>query len=101
MHTITITVIKTAVFPEMQKYLSQKVESCPCFEVGQTFQATHEKPAGFCDWAWNDLYPYIAVLMTGGSFRQGVFEDWMIDENSIIACCTDGIRPVVFELKRD
>jgi len=101
MHTITITVIKTPVFAELQKYVAQELEPCPSFQVGQTFTATHEKPEGFCDWAWNDLYPYIAILMTGGSFQQGVFENWMVDEKTIIACCTDGVRPVVFELKRD
>jgi TIGR04076 family protein len=38
--------------------------------------------------------------MTGGNFSEGMFKDWMNDKDSIIACCTDGIRPVVFEIRR-
>jgi uncharacterized repeat protein (TIGR04076 family) len=35
---------------------------------------------------------YLALRL-GGSF-----EGWMKDKDTIVACCTDGIRPVVFEI---
>ena len=47
-----------------------------------------------------DIHPYIASFMTGGNFSEGMFEGWMKDQDTMVACCTDGIRPVVFEIKR-
>jgi uncharacterized repeat protein (TIGR04076 family) len=35
------------------------------------------------------------VLMTRGNFGT-----WMKDENTFVACCTDGIKPVVFKVER-
>ena len=100
MVTIQITVLKTYVFKEFQRYCDETIQKCPVFKEGQIFVTTYEKPDGFCDWAWRDLYPYIASLMTGGNFSEGIFDGWMKDKDTMIAGCTDGIRPVVFELKR-
>jgi len=72
--------------------------TCPYYDEGQEFFVNQlgERPADFsCDWAWNDLYKFMLVLMTGGDFSP-----WMKDKNSFIACCTDGIKPVVFKLER-
>jgi uncharacterized repeat protein (TIGR04076 family) len=33
----------------------------------------------------------------GGAFFDG---RWMKQENTMIACCNDGVRPVVFKLER-
>lgn len=99
MKKIRIKVLKTLVQKEFQPYCKTPIEQCPCFSEGQTFETTYEKPEGFCDWAWNDLHAYIAVFLTGGQFTDGIFEDWMKDKDTMIACCTDGIRPVIFELK--
>lgn len=100
MYSIQIKVIRTLVFDEMQNYVKSALKKCPVFTEGQVFETSYEKPAGFCDWAWRDLYPYTVSLLTGGNFSEGMFEDWMKDKDSIIACCTDGIRPVVFEVRR-
>ena len=27
-------------------------------------------------------------------------KDWMKDENTMIACCSDGTRPVIFKIER-
>ncbi|MGC8859395.1 MAG: TIGR04076 family protein [Ignavibacteria bacterium] len=97
---IKITVLKTAIFNELQPYCNNKIEKCPCFNEGQIFETTYEKPEGFCDWAWKDIHPYIASFLTGGNFSNGIFEGWMKDKNTMIACCTDGIRPVIFEIKK-
>jgi uncharacterized repeat protein (TIGR04076 family) len=100
MDKIQIKVLKTKVFHELQQYCTAKIEKCPCFHEGQVFETTYEKPEGFCDWAWKDIHVYIASLLTGGNFSDGIFEGWMKDKNTMIACCTDGIRPVIFELKK-
>lgn len=100
MYKITIRVIKACLNAEMQKYAGTDLEKCPVFTEGQTFETEYEKPRGFCDWAWNDIRPYVASLLTGGNFSDGMFRGWMKDEGTMIACCTDGIRPVVFEIRR-
>jgi uncharacterized repeat protein (TIGR04076 family) len=100
MAKIQIKVLKTLVLEEFQKYIKTHIEKCPIFTVGQVFETEYEKPYGFCDWAWNDIHPYISSLLTGGNFSEGMFQNWMKDKNSIVACCTDGVRPVIFEIKR-
>lgn len=99
MKEIKITVLKTLVQRDFQSYCDVPIEKCPCFSDGQIFYTTYEKPDGFCDWAWKDIHPYIVSFLTGGDFANGIFEGWMKDKNTMIACCTDGIRPVIFELK--
>lgn len=69
---------------------------CPHFDDGQEFLIDdHQMPEGFCVWAWNDIRKVYLTLRFGGSF-----DGWMKEENTIIACCSDGLRPVVFEVQR-
>ena len=60
---------------------------------GQEFDVDGNKPEGFCVWAWNDLFKSLSVLHFGGNLP------WA-EEGKMIACCTDGIRPVSFKLER-
>jgi len=99
MKKIRITVLKTIVQKDLQRYVAIPLEKCPCHSEGQVFYTTYEKPEGFCDWAWKDIHPYIVSFLTGGDFTTGIFEDWMKEKDTMVACCTDGIRPVVFEIK--
>ncbi len=71
--------------------------ACSQFEVGQEYVVGEdgEMPDGFCHWAWNDLYKVVTTLKYGGNFS-GATEK----ETSIVRCCTDGLRPVVFKLER-
>lgn len=96
---IQITVLKRLLEKEFQRYVRLPLEKCPAFTEGQVFVTEYEKPEGFCDWAWKDLGPYVAAFLTGGEFNSGLFDGWMKDRDTMVACCTDGIRPVVFELK--
>ena len=96
-----ITVIKRTLNPELaEEYCVNRVSPCECFHEGQEFVCGLEKPAGFCDWAWRDIHSFVAVLVTGGNFARGMFAGWMKDERTMIACCSDGIRPVVFRIER-
>ena len=72
---------------------------CSAFEEGQTFLLnSQEKPAGFCEEAWSSITRYVfAFIAGGGDFFGG---RWMKNGNTMIACCNDGIRPVVFKLER-
>jgi uncharacterized repeat protein (TIGR04076 family) len=98
-----ITVIKRSLNEELaDKYISGPVEPCDNYKDGQEFIVSEglEKPHGFCSWAWNDIYKTVVALSRGGNFNQGLFADWMKDDKSLITCCTDGIRPVIFKVER-
>ena len=71
---------------------------CPFCKEGDEFVVEHigVRPDGFfCDWAWNDIQKVLLAMQLGGDFNP-----WMKDEKTFIACCTDGVKPVVFKLER-
>lgn len=51
-------------------------------------------PSGFCSWAWNDIARIVEHLQFDGDYP--FFEE----KGMCVACCTDGIRPVIFKLER-
>ena len=97
-----ITVIKRMLNKDLaEEYIKNPVEPCPFFKDGQEFIVPFsQKPEGFCDWAWNDISKIVVSLARGGNFSSDIFDGWMKDDKSMIACCTDGIRPVVFKVER-
>ncbi|QTL97892.1 TIGR04076 family protein [Iocasia frigidifontis] len=52
-------------------------------------------PSGFCPWAWDDIYKSLVGFAADGNFGE-----WYEDKNIIIACCTDGTRPVYFKIEK-
>lgn len=69
-------------------------EACSVFKAGQEFIVEDGKmPEGFCTWAWNDIYGVVTALRFGANFERG-------ERGTAISCCTDGLRPVIFELRR-
>ena len=76
--------------------MGQAIDACSLFEVGQEFIVGEDggMPEGFCHWAWNDLYKVVTTLRFGGNFP------WMKEKGTSVSCCTDGLRPVVFEIRR-
>lgn len=75
----------------------ENVAACRQFDVGQEFVVGEDggMPEGFCHWAWNDMYKVVTTLKYGGSFSKEREK-----EASIVRCCTDGLRPVIFKLER-
>lgn len=70
-----ITVLKKNLDSELaEQYCQNEVTTCPAFSEGQEFITGFEKPEGFCDWAWNDIYRFVAVLLSGGNFSKDIFE---------------------------
>ena len=45
---------------------------------------------------WDAVSRYIYTALQGG----GVMRGWMNDERVMIACCSDGTRPVIFKIER-
>ena len=50
----------------------------------------------FCSEAWDAISRYIYTGLQGGSIMKG----WMREENTMICCCNDGTRPVIFKIER-
>ncbi|NIO36305.1 TIGR04076 family protein [Candidatus Bathyarchaeota archaeon] len=76
--------------------MGQAMDACGRFKEGQEFIVNEnlKMPDGFCQWAWNDINKKVITLMFGGNFP------WMKEEGTSVSCCTDGFRPVIFELRR-
>jgi uncharacterized repeat protein (TIGR04076 family) len=101
MMAVRIKVVRRALHEDLAKaYGGQEIRPCEALRDGQEFVTSFAKPEGLCDWAWNDISRGVFALLTGGSFDRGVFRGWMKDGSSLVACCTDGFRPVSFLLER-
>ncbi len=70
---------------------------CEVFKEGQTFvvDPAVSMPQGFCPWAWDDIYKVLSAFYANGSFDM-----WVQGGDTILACCTDGTRPVYFEIQK-
>jgi len=68
---------------------------CPVFTEGQVFEVGEDgkMPEGFCTWAWNNIYLQSIHIMLGGDLP------WLKERGKAVACCTDGLRPVLFLLE--
>jgi len=97
---VKITVLKkfkpSEVFGDKLPADTNIKDACSVFSPGQEYIIGEDGkvPEGFCVWAWNDLYSALTHLRFGGDFP------WMKDKGTIIACCSDGLRPVIFKLER-
>ncbi len=124
-HKVKVTVIDKKLYPELQEKYCADPDSgmCSCYHVGDEFiferygeaddfwrmglntlkQTVHtaEEVAGgtafpHCSEAWDAISRYIYTGLQGGSIMRG----WMNDERIMIACCSDGTRPVIFKIER-
>ena len=120
-----VTVIDKKCYPELQQqYCADKNSGpCPCYNAGDEFvferangkddfwhmglntlKQTSSKNAlqaggkkfPHCSEAWDAISRYIYTALQGGSIMRG----WMEDEKVMIACCSDGTRPVIFKIER-
>ncbi len=125
LHKVKLTVIDKKLYPELQTQYCADPDSgaCPCYNVGDEFiferygtaddfwhmglhtlkqtVNTAEGIAGgsefpHCSEAWDAISRYIYTGLQGGSIMRG----WMNDERVMIACCSDGTRPVIFKIER-
>jgi uncharacterized repeat protein (TIGR04076 family) len=68
---------------------------CDRLEVGQEFISDEGRfPNGFCAWAFADIQRDITHLRLGGDYP------WTREKGTVVSCCTDGFRPVIFKLER-
>ena len=98
MKKVKITVLRKQLYEDLaEKYLTDgKDVECDYYQEGETFiySGGAEMPEGFCPWAWDDLYKVIAAF-----YANGKFDMWTEGGRTIVACCTDGTRPVYFKIE--
>ena len=70
--------------------------ACERLKDGQEFFIGQDRamPEGFCPSAWQSIYANVRTLQFGGNMP------FYKEKGIAISCCTDGLRPVVFEIKR-
>jgi len=123
-HKVKLTVLDKKLYPELQAQYCADPDSgmCPCYQVGDEFiferygtaddfwhmglntlkqTVNTGSTAGgtsfpHCSEAWDAVSRYIYAGLQGGSIMRG----WMKDERVMIACCSDGTRPVIFKIER-
>ncbi len=96
MPKVKITVLKRTIFQDVvDEFLPSGTSPCDLFEDGQEFilDSVTDPPEGFCAWAYADIHKYIVLTRYGGNFG-------LEPEGTSIACCTDGLRPVLFKIER-
>ena len=102
MNKCRITVLKRMFNSELVKEYSAEhtpenpLTPCTVYDDGQEFfvEGDAKMPEGFCFWAWADIQRDVAAIMYGASIP------WISNTHTLINCCTDGLRPVVFKLER-
>lgn len=124
-HKVKVTVLDTKLYPEyQQRYCANSCSGrCPVYTKGDEFifyrdgerddfwhcglntlvktDGNLDETVGgpklpFCSEAWDAISRYIYTGLQGGSIMKG----WMREENTMIACCNDGTRPVIFKIER-
>lgn len=106
-HKVKVTVIDKKVYAELQEqYCADPgAGACPCYQVGDEFIFERYRDAddfwhmgmhSHCSEAWDAISRYIYTGLQGGAIMRG----WMKDDRVMIACCSDGTRPVIFKIER-
>ncbi len=91
---VKITVVKKIFNKELADkytYDPSQWHECTHFNVGDEFitslDSPWEMPEGFCGWAWADIQKLVYGIARNG-------------QPCFVTCCTDGYRPVFFQLEK-
>ncbi len=97
MKKVKITVKKIARYDDLIEQYENPIEHACSVQPGQVFIANgYERPAGFCESAWESVSPFVMTLSCGG---ENIYDGWMKDPRSAMISCNDGFRPVSFLLE--
>ena len=89
-----ITVMRVARYDDLIAQYENPIQHACDMTEGQVFLANGwEKPAGFCQSAWDTLSPFVLALSHGA---EGFYDGWMKNRRSAMLSCNDGFRPVTF-----
>ena len=94
MKKVKITVKKIAKYDDLIAEYENPIEHACDMKLGQEFVANGTKrPDGFCDSAWESVYPFVMALSCGA---ENFYDGWMKNPKSAMISCNDGFRPVSF-----
>ncbi|MCL2122008.1 MAG: TIGR04076 family protein [Clostridiales bacterium] len=90
-----ITVLRRALFEDLRDaYMPADFGLCTAMKEGDVFLTGglfgNSKPKGFCEYAWQAVQNLACTLAGGGK---------VFGEEYNIACCNEGIRPVILKLE--
>ena len=89
--------MRQTVYHDLMEQYENPIEHTCDITVGQIFFSEDaEKPNGFCDSAWDTLFPFVKVLAEGGG---DFYDGWMKNKKSAMVSCNDGFRPMSFYLE--
>ncbi|MBQ6504630.1 MAG: TIGR04076 family protein [Flexilinea sp.] len=89
-----ITVVRKANYTDLSEKYENLIEHACCHEEGEVFITNGwEKPAEFCQSAWDSISPFVMTLAHGG---ENIYDGWMKNPRSAMISCNDGFRPVSF-----
>lgn len=94
MKNCKITVMRRSTYPDLIKEYENPIEHACDHTLGEVFITNGDnKPEGFCESAWQSLYPFVKQLANGGG---NFYDGWMKNPKSAMISCNDGFRPVSF-----
>ena len=97
MKKVKITVMRVARYPDLIEKYENPIEHACEMAPGKVFTANGwQKPAGFCDSAWETVSPFVMALAHGA---RDFYGGWMKNGRSAMISCNDGFRPVSFLLE--
>ena len=97
MKKVRITVKKIAHYDDLMEQYENPIEHACSMKLEQSFICNGwERPAGFCESAWETVSPFVMTLAHGG---ENFYDGWMKNPRSAMISCNDGFRPVSFLLE--
>ncbi len=97
MKDVKITVMRVTTYPDlMEQYENPISHACDMREGTSFVSHAAQMPEGFCDSAWESVYPFLKTLAEGGG---NFYDGWMKNPHSALISCNDGFRPVSFLLE--
>lgn len=97
MKKVKITVMKITRYEDLIEKYENPIDHACSMKLGQVFIANGwQKPADFCDSAWDSISPFVMTLSHGG---ENLYDGWMKNRKSAMISCNDGFRPVSFYIE--
>lgn len=97
MKKVKLTVMRMAQYDDLIEKYENPIEHTCDMRLGQSFVSENaQRPEGFCESAWGNVFPFVMTLAHGGG---DLYDGWMKNEHSAMISCNDGFRPVSFLLE--
>ena len=94
MKKVRITAVRAARYDDLIAQYENPIQHACDVRVGQVWIANGwQRPAGFCESAWETVSPFVMTLAHGG---KNLYDGWMKNPKSAMISCNDGFRPVSF-----